>query len=124
MPVALFEGNERRVLQSMALRSYTDAAGRMWIVWKVPVKFAHERSGADRRQPRNPWSAFERRSGVERRGLEPPPDWIHGWLCFETDEEKRRLAPVPLDWEECSAAALERYCSRAAVIRPAPPMSM
>ena len=95
----------------------------MWIVWKVPVKFANERAELDRRRAAARF-AFERRSGVERRGLEPPPDWINGWLCFETDAEKRRLAPVPRDWEECSPADLERYCSRAAVIRPAPPMPM
>jgi hypothetical protein len=33
-----------------------------------------------------------------------------GWLCFESDQEKRRLAPVPDRWSERSEEQLWLYC--------------
>ena len=42
---------------------------------------------------------------------------MHGWLAFESDGEKRRLAPVPDAWEELSANALEKLC-REAIVAP------
>ena len=37
--------------------------------------------------------------------LEPP--YSQGWLCFDSVEEKRRLAPVPLQWYRLGNAQLE-----------------
>ena len=37
----------------------------------------------------------------------------NGWLCFEAPVEKRRLAPIPADWERCSSQRLEEYCRAA-----------
>jgi len=36
-----------------------------------------------------------------------PSDWVdpefsHGWLCFELGNERRRVAPIPADWERLS----------------------
>jgi hypothetical protein len=42
---------------------------------------------------------------------------MHGWLAFESDGEKRRLAPVPDAWEELSADTLEKLC-REAIVAP------
>ena len=39
-----------------------------------------------------------------------------GWLCFEASLQKRRLTPIPDDWERCPVARLEEYCRAA---RPA-----
>ena len=39
-----------------------------------------------------------------------------GWLCFEATRQKRRLTPIPDDWERCPVARLEEYCRAA---RPA-----
>ena len=69
----------------MAYREYTDSAGTPWKVWNTaPV------AGA----------VF---SSVMR----------DGWLTFECEGERRRLAPVPAGWEELSARELERLCKEA-----------
>jgi hypothetical protein len=36
-----------------------------------------------------------------------------GWLCFESPEEKRRVAPIPDGWESWSDAELEACCRAA-----------
>jgi hypothetical protein len=41
-----------------------------------------------------------------------------GWLCFERDGEKRRLAPVPEHWLDASDEELDALCRRST---PAPP---
>jgi hypothetical protein len=40
-----------------------------------------------------------------------------GWLCFAAEEEKRRLTPIPEDWQRCSHAQLEQYCVAATPAR-------
>ena len=34
------------------------------------------------------------------------PDFCRGWLCFEHDNERRRLAPIPKNWEDLPEAYL------------------
>jgi hypothetical protein len=46
-----------------------------------------------------------------------PDDMQSGWLCFEAADLKRRLAPVPVDWERCTSEQLESYRARAVVAR-------
>jgi len=36
-----------------------------------------------------------------------------GWVCFQAGEEKRRLVPVPRDWDRCAEEEMERYLNRA-----------
>ena len=43
-----------------------------------------------------------------------------GWLVFESEGEKRRLAPYPPDWRTMSVFELERWCMRASRVPPAP----
>jgi hypothetical protein len=43
-----------------------------------------------------------------------------GWLVFEAEGEKRRLAPYPPDWRTMSAFEIERWCMRATRVPPAP----
>ena len=38
----------------------------------------------------------------------------NGWLMFESDTERRLLAPIPRDWEEAGSPRLE-YFSRVAI---------
>ena len=95
----------------MALREYTDAAGVSWQVWHVvPTTRAMSRVLPTERR-RQPDADFpeERR----RRGLVLTPGMEGGWLCFECAAEKRRLVPVPLDWERCGDEVLGRYLARA-----------
>jgi hypothetical protein len=41
------------------------------------------------------------------------PQMAAGWLCFESGGEKRRLTPVPHNWEEADERALSNYCDSA-----------
>jgi hypothetical protein len=44
-----------------------------------------------------------------------------GWLLFWSDEgEKRRLSPVPQNWDRLSRFEIERWCMRATRVPPAP----
>ena len=44
-----------------------------------------------------------------------------GWLTFESEEERRRLVPIPRDWEVAAQDRLELYCRAAqAVSRTTP----
>jgi hypothetical protein len=44
-----------------------------------------------------------------------------GWLCFECDQEKRRLSPVPQRWSERSEEQLWLYCRVAESVRTTDP---
>ncbi len=52
-----------------------------------------------------------RRTAGSRRHAEPVlrGTYAHGWLCFDSDKEKRRLTPIPYDWTTCSDELLEVY---------------
>ncbi len=43
-----------------------------------------------------------------------PGPFQAGWLVFESTGEKRRLSPIPNDWQSLSSDELERLCERAA----------
>ena len=50
---------------------------------------------------------------LERRGRwTPARDADGAWLVFDSDEEKRRLSPVPEDWETCPVDRLIEYWER------------
>ena len=98
----------------MALREYTGAAGVSWQVWHVvpttrtvTPAFAHERRRQD---------GAEFPEDRRRRGFTLTPGMEGGWLCFESAAEKRRLAPVPGDWESCGDDALGRYLASASAV--------
>jgi hypothetical protein len=66
----------------MAHRLVIDAGGRAWNVWSVRPDDA-----------------------IGRGALTVAPQYANGWLAFERADaggeaaEKRRIAPVPSDWE-------------------------
>jgi len=43
-----------------------------------------------------------------------PGDLVRGWLAFQWDRERRRLAPVPPDWASLDDGALTRLLESAA----------
>nr|ALS91792.1 MetaGeneMark_Unknown Function [uncultured bacterium] len=68
------------------------------------------------------WEVFPSRasntSSVEtlsRSSLKETP-FANGWLCFESTDAKRRLAPIPVGWEFATGTLLEQYCQQAAVV--------
>jgi hypothetical protein len=77
----------------MALRNFTDSQGQVWRVWNVVPQYASSRD-EDTMTP----------------GLQG------GWLCFENGGEKRRLSPIPEEWENAAADALEGWCRAASAV--------
>lgn len=104
----------------MGYRIFRDSAGTEWQTWDVVPRLA-ERRVAERRVSVAAKPRVERRRLRERRvrvGCRPmlSAGLDSGWLCFEAPVEKRRLTPIPDDWERCPTARLEEYCKAA---RPA-----
>lgn len=99
----------------MAHREFTDTIGRTWTVWSV----VPER--AERRRRDEADHATERRHQQNKEFRVPLGEqWIDGWLAFETKGEKRRLAPIPDDWQISSDEQLHRMLERAEHIRRPP----
>jgi len=49
-----------------------------------------------------------------------PGTFRSGWLVFESGAEKRRLSPIPTNWQALPPSELERLCDRAEIAsRPA-----
>lgn len=84
-------------------RTFEDARGRVWEVWMVHPS-AIERRRMERRSPvENAVFLIEQRVLGERRNTPGArsavaSEYSSGWLCFSSDGEKRRLAPVPVSW--------------------------
>ncbi|HEX6750113.1 MAG TPA: hypothetical protein VF092_22655 [Longimicrobium sp.] len=114
----------------MALRSFTAPDGTAWRVWQVtpsaPPGGVAERRVRDRRSP-DPvlrWKGAERREAERRKGLPRLPrlggGLEHGWLVFECDGEKRRLAPPPEGWASLEEPELVALWSRADCVAKPP----
>jgi len=105
----------------MSLRAFVDSGGNEWRVFDV-VPRAGERRGEERRMPEPPTHTFGDRREAERRltvGDFSRLSTVHeGWLCFERGPDRRRLSPIPGDWNRCPDAVLEDYCRRALPVRP------
>lgn len=75
---------------SPTMRQFRDEAGTEWKVTLTP-------RGSD---------------AVSRENYLPEA-YREGWLVFESTQEKRRLAPVPSDWESLPIEELVRLCGKA-----------
>jgi hypothetical protein len=69
----------------MGQRDFTDSKGTHWLVWSTTP---------------SPGSLLA-------------SDMQKGWLTFESDGERRRLVPVPRDWEAAAPDRMELYCKAA-----------
>ena len=72
------------------MREFRDEAGTEWRVTLTP-----------------------RGSDAVSRDHYLPEAYREGWLLFESNQEKRRLAPVPSDWESMPTEELARLCGKA-----------
>ena len=100
----------------MAYRTFLDSDGVEWHAWDVLPK-AVERRVAERRIFEEVVSFPERRLADRRQtdgcGTPLTSGLREGWLCFDAGGDRRRLSPIPKDWEDCGQRALERYCRSA-----------
>jgi hypothetical protein len=105
-------------------RTFHDSSGKRWEVWLV-TPAAAERRKVDRRASTSPGpEAFEgfadrrrhandRRKNTFRRNVVVASEFTDGWLCFESEGEKRRLAPVPGDWDQAGPDRLASWLQAA-----------
>ena len=84
------------------LRGFRDSTGVEWRVWEVYPSKTSPLSGADE---------------MGRRSLMGSA-FADGWLCFESPGEKRRLAPIPIGWEQRDSREIEELWRQATVVAP------
>jgi hypothetical protein len=106
----------------VSYRTFLDSAGKRWEVWLV-TPAAAERRRVDRRASTAGSESYEgalerrrtpeRRRAYFRRSVAVASEYTNGWLCFESEGEKRRLAPVPPDWEEAGPDRLSSWLQAA-----------
>ncbi|HEY1953258.1 MAG TPA: hypothetical protein VGG76_10655 [Gemmatimonadaceae bacterium] len=96
-------------------RTFLDPRGRRWEVWMVHPS-SIERRKMERRTPtENAINLIEqrvlgdRRVGVGSRGA-VATEYSAGWLCFASGGEKRRLAPVPVNWISANDGQVAEWC--------------
>ncbi|HJQ20677.1 MAG TPA: hypothetical protein VJ867_10035 [Gemmatimonadaceae bacterium] len=85
------------------LREFTDREGTRWRVYDVNPTVVSSELGVASEQ-RDRVTAFPSKAHAD------------GWLCFESDQEKRRLTPIPPEWEICDPALLDTFCQRAGFV--------
>jgi hypothetical protein len=107
----------------VSYRTFIDSSGKRWEVWLV-TPAAAERRKVDRRASTGGTSEFEgfadrrrhtndRRKSTFRRNVAVASEFSAGWLCFESEGEKRRLAPVPQDWDQAGPDRLASWLQAA-----------
>jgi hypothetical protein len=79
----------------MATRAFTDRSGTTWLVWRV-----------------TPGENTARASSATTL----PEELAGGWLCFESEREKRRMYPVPPEWEALEDDKLDLLCRAGVVV--------
>jgi len=52
----------------------------------------------------------------ERHARYLDPAYAGGWLLFTCGAERRRLAPLPPDWNSAGEAQLREWCARAILV--------
>jgi hypothetical protein len=78
----------------MAHRRIVDKQDQVWDVWEVTT------------------------SASASRRILVQPDLQGGWLAFQCGEQRRRLAPLPIGWDELSDHALVALMDTAPPIEP------
>lgn len=95
----------------MSNRRIQDERGIVWDVWDV--------------QPGDVIAGgYDRRTGDRLREPTPEsspsvlPELEHGWLCFQSMNERRRFAPIPADWVDYPDEALRELLTTATPVTP------
>lgn len=85
------------MLVLVAHREFTDVQGNRWTVWEVYPRLTERRLMRERRALRR--GTVERRHVLVGRPT-MPRQILAGWLAFQSRHERRRVTPVPDDWED------------------------
>jgi hypothetical protein len=106
---------QTQTAKNTGYRTFLDPRGRRWEVWMVHPS-AIERRKMERRTPvENAVNLIEqrvlgdRRTSAGARGA-VATEYSAGWLCFASNGEKRRLAPVPVNWMSANDSQVAEWC--------------
>ena len=99
----------------MSLREFRDEHGVEWRAWDVRPQTV------ERRVSPTPPSGVPIAPEADRRKRHDPtevrlrmrPGWEGGWLSFESVAEKRRLVPVPENWEDAPLEQMRKWLAAA-----------
>ena len=80
----------------MAVRDVVDEDGTKWKIWAVSTSTFHPKTAAE-----------------DYLG-----DYSEGWLCFECDKQRCRLARYPRDWDKLPDKELIRLLKTAHTVTP------
>jgi hypothetical protein len=80
----------------MAYREFQDEAGRVWEAWDVQPTLSQ--------------------LDLTRQALALPFILKEGWLAFRHGTERRRVAPIPLNWAELAEQEMRALLARAEVM--------
>lgn len=86
----------------MAHRVFSDERGIEWQVWEVIPTLAQREL-----RHRDP----QARTSVSR-------ELKHGWLAFQSRDERRRVVPIPDGWETLSDAGLVALLDQSVPVAP------
>jgi hypothetical protein len=75
----------------MPIRDFVDANGALWVVWSTTP------------------------SSRSRHAVDTL--YREGWLTFTSGAARRRLSPIPGDWQKANAERLELYLRAATEVR-------
>jgi hypothetical protein len=86
-------------------RTFLDDLARLWNAWEVIPAWGERRTAERRGHSEGAGSRLVDRRTRERRharGLRIalPPKLAQGWIAFECNDERRRVAPIPEGWCE------------------------
>ncbi|CAN5802038.1 hypothetical protein BH11GEM2_BH11GEM2_16260 [soil metagenome] len=89
-------------------KTFVDVMGAEWTVWEVYPRLLERRLLRERRAARR-GSEERRHMPVGRPTL--PRQVLGGWLALQSKHERRRVLPVPDDWEDLSDRELQALLS-------------
>ena len=97
----------------MAYREFKDQWGNEWKAWDVqPTSVERRNSKPDAGGTPAVKAERRRRDSGEVR-LKMRSGWESGWLSFESAAEKRRLVPLPKNWDKASDDQLKAWLADA-----------
>ena len=106
---------QAQAAKNTGYRTFLDPRGRPWEVWMVHPS-SIERRRMERRSPvENAVFLIEQRVMGDRRAQHGmrgsvATEFSSGWLCFASNGEKRRLAPVPVNWMSANDGQVAEWC--------------
>jgi hypothetical protein len=85
-------------------RIFQDDDGLTWTAWDVIPAWGNRRQGERRTGNSGPPAGLKERRNRDRRvtpgiRIALSPHLTRGWLAFESGTSRKRLVPIPRDWD-------------------------